>query len=210
MNRIILLLLVISFVVGLIVFRPFQQASTDAKPIQVADELEISSSQLAELDEQSPQPQLEDEYISDPVDRGDNQSNKNEDSTRISSLIDDLSAEGGGLSDTSVQTAFKLEDFDALVYQLESDLPFEQTLRGAVNEVAGATIGMVPRNVGCNDEICAVVVDYLDPDSIEQFTQTLMADIQHPVSLITQPVTVQGVTELRLLLSYKSAKIVAD
>ncbi|RUO42015.1 hypothetical protein CWE22_07690 [Pseudidiomarina aestuarii] len=209
MNKIILLLLAISFVIGLIVFRPFQQASTDAKPIQVADELEISSSQLAELDERSSQPQLEDEHISDPVDRGNNQSNKNEDSPRLSSLIDDLSAEGG-LSDASAQTAFKLEDFDALVYQLESDLPFEQTLIGAVNEVAGTTNGMVPRSVGCNDEICAVVVDYLDPDSIEQFAQTLMADIQHPVSLVTQPVTVQGITELRLLLSYKSAKIVAD
>ena len=218
MNKIILLLIAMTFLIGLIIFRPFENFRSDAETILVADKVDQSNSYSNMTDGESSELTLEDESISNSDESTssskvleDSENNPNDKLLSLNSLIDDISAEDGGLSDSAVKTALRLEDFEALVYQIERDKLgqlFEESLMESVNEAASAGLGIVPRSIGCNDQICAVVVDYFDPDSIEQFTQNLTKGIQQPVGIVAQPVTVRGVTELRLLLSYNSAKIV--
>lgn len=131
----------------------------------------------------------------------------------IENLINNLSANEGGLSATSIETAFRLENFDSLVYQLQStatNQEFEQQFRNSLHDVAQSNNGISPRSIGCNDEVCAAVIDYSQQDSIEQFSEALIQKIEQPISIVMQPVEVQGVQELRVLLNYKNAKIIVE
>jgi hypothetical protein len=136
-----------------------------------------------------------------------------DDVSSIDKLINNLSANEGGLSDTSIETAFRLKNFDSLVYQLQStatNQEFEQQFRNSVHDVVQSNNGMLPRSIGCNDEVCAAVLDYSQQNSPEQFSKDLIQKIEQPISIVMQPVEVQGVKELRVLLNYKNAKIIVE
>ncbi|WP_105264428.1 hypothetical protein [Pseudoalteromonas sp. T1lg76] len=136
---------------------------------------------------------------------------QHDDASSIDNLINNLSSNEGGLSDTSIETAFRLKNFDSLVYQLQStgiNQEFEQQFRNTVHDVAQSNNGMLPRSIGCNDEVCAAVLDYSQQDSPEQFSKDLIQRIEQPISIVMQPVEVQGVKELRVILNYKDAKII--
>lgn len=139
--------------------------------------------------------------------------NQPEDLSSIDNLINNLSANEGGLSDTSVETAFRLKNFDSLVYQLENtatNQEFEQLFRNSVHDVVQSNTGMLARSIGCNDEVCAAVLDYSQQNSPEQFSKDLIKKIEQPISIVMQPVEVQGAKELRVLLNYKNAKIIVE
>lgn len=136
-----------------------------------------------------------------------------DDVSSIDDLINNLSANEGGLSDTSVEIAFRLRNFDSLVYQIEntaSNQEFEQRFRNSVHYVVQSNNGMLPRSIGCNDEVCAAVLDYSQQSSPEQFSKDLIQRIEQPISIVMQPVEVEGVKELRVLLNYKNAKIIVE
>lgn len=138
---------------------------------------------------------------------------QHDDVSSIDNLINNLSANEGGLSDTSIETAFRLKNFDSLVYQLQStatNQEFEQQFRNSVHDVVQSNNGMLPRSIGCNDEVCAAVLDYSQQNSPEQFSKDLIQKIEQPISIVMQPVEVQGVKELRVILNYKDAKIIVE
>lgn len=138
---------------------------------------------------------------------------QNDDVSSIDDLINNLSSNEGGLSDTSIETAFRLKNFDSLVYQLQStatNQEFEEQFRNSVHDVVQSNNGMLPRNIGCNDEVCAAVFDYSQQNSPEQFSKDLIQKIEQPISIVMQPVEVQGVKELRVILNYKDAKIIVE
>jgi len=131
----------------------------------------------------------------------------------IGYLIESLASREGGLSDKSAEKVFRLKNFDSLVYQLESteaNQEFERQFRSSVQDVVQSNIGMLSRSIGCNDKVCAAVVDYSQKNSPERFSKQLIERIKQPISIVMQPVEVNGVKELRVLLNYESAKIIVE
>lgn len=131
----------------------------------------------------------------------------------LESVIESLVALEGGLSYSTAEMAFQLSDFDALVYHLTSkgtSGAFEQNFRDSLHEVTKSSAGVLQRSVGCNDHICAAVLDYSDQKVLEGFYKKLVESIKQPVSIVTQPVELNGAQELRVLINYNKAMLVID
>ncbi|WP_423185662.1 hypothetical protein ACO1PK_10910 [Alishewanella sp. d11] len=143
-------------------------------------------------------------------------SNSNSPEEKISpleSILDSLAASEGGLSYSTAEVAFQLSDFDALIYSLASkgtSGSFDQNFRDSLQEATKFSTSVIQRSMGCNDKICAAVVDYSEQGDIDDFYKNLMESIKQPVSIVTQPVEINGVKELRILINYNNAQLVLD
>ncbi|MDV6315330.1 hypothetical protein [Idiomarina sp. HP20-50] len=138
--------------------------------------------------------------------------NSKNNSLSVNRIIDELSA-AGGLSEKAVEKAFRLRDFDALIYQLEntsSNQQFERDFRSLVRGIAETNAEVFQRSLGCSNKICAAVFEYSANKFPERFSQKLIDDLDGPISVMMQPVEVHGVTELRVLLNYNNARLVVE
>ena len=139
-------------------------------------------------------------------------STETDDNKVLDNLILTLSAPQG-LALDAANRALRQADFNALIDRLANDNSgLEQTLALTETLLDIQTIHneLALTNVACNRQLCAATLAVHNTESIMPFTRELVDSFSQPVSVISQPVVVNGVHKLRLLLNFRSASLVVN
>ncbi|EKE79963.1 hypothetical protein A10D4_12303 [Idiomarina xiamenensis 10-D-4] len=139
-------------------------------------------------------------------------STETDDNKVLDNLILTLSAPQG-LALDAANRALRQADFNALIDRLANDNSgLEQTLALTETLLDIQTIHneLALTNIACNRQLCAATLAVRNTESIMPFTRELVDSFSQPVSVISQPVVVNGVHKLRLLLNFRSASLVVN